>query len=81
MCDVTEREAVLLLYGTGRYDFEQLEEENCSDEDKISSSSWFQHAGSPVVVLDSDAEEDSRRYNKLLQLYENMGCSIRYPSS
>ena len=58
-------------------DLEQLEKENCSDEDKISSSSWFQHAENPVVVLDLDAEEDSRRYNKLLQFYENMGCSIR----
>lgn len=40
------------------------------------SSQWFTYANRPVVLLLLDAEEDTRRHNKLRHFYEWMGCTV-----
>ncbi len=56
---------------------EEQQEGTPNDTNKNSSSSpWFTFAHEPVVLLLLDAEEDTKRHNKLRQFYESMGCTV-----
>lgn len=64
------------LYNTDECYELSHEQQEGTFKDTKNSSPWFSYTHKPVVLLQLDAEEDTKRHNKLRHFYESMGCTV-----